>query len=97
MGEPGDSLDLAQEALGADGCGDLGVEHLDGHLAVVLEVVGEEHGGHAAATDLALDSVAIRQSVLQMLQQLIQGAASGPLCDLNLTLAGMRALSHPRQ
>jgi hypothetical protein len=36
----GCELDLAQEALGAEHGTQLGVEHLEGDRAVVLEVVG---------------------------------------------------------
>ena len=38
MLEPGRDPDLAGEALGAEAGGELGAEHLDGDLAVVLEV-----------------------------------------------------------
>ena len=54
-------LDLAQEALGADDGGELGAEDLDGDGAIVLEVVREVDGGHAARTELALDAVAVGQ------------------------------------
>jgi hypothetical protein len=56
-GEP----DLAQEALGPDRVRQLGVQHLEGDLALVLEVASEMDGGHAAAPELALDAVAIGQ------------------------------------
>ena len=39
--------------------GEFGVEDLDGDLAVVLEVVGEVDGGHAALAELALEAVAV--------------------------------------
>ena len=61
----GDGLDLAQEALGADDGGQLGAEDLDGHLAVVLEVLGEIDGGHAALAQLALDAVAVGEGGTQ--------------------------------
>jgi len=51
-------LDLAQEALRADHCGHFGLEHFDGDLTIVLRVVGEIDGGHAAAPDLTFDPVA---------------------------------------
>ena len=61
MLEVGGGLDLAQEALGADDGGQFGPEHLDGDLAVVLEVLGQVDGGHAALPELPLEAVAIRQ------------------------------------
>jgi len=41
MGQLGGDFDLAQEALGADGRGDLGGQDLDRHLAVMLGIFGE--------------------------------------------------------
>ena len=57
--EVGGGLDLAQEPLGADDRGQLGPQHLDRDLAVVLEVLGEVDGGHAALAELALEAVAV--------------------------------------
>ena len=60
MLEPGGRADLAQEALGAEAAGELGVQHLEGDGAVVAEVAGEIDGGHAAAAELALERVSGR-------------------------------------
>ena len=38
-----------------------GVQHLDGHAPVVLAVVGEIDGRHAARAELALDSILARK------------------------------------
>ena len=59
MLQVGGGLDLGEEALGADDGGELGAQDLDGDLAVVLEVLGEVHRGHAARAELALDPVAV--------------------------------------
>jgi hypothetical protein len=56
-------LDLGQEPLGADHRGQLGTEHLDGDLAIVLQVLGEIDGRHAALTELPLDAVAVGERV----------------------------------
>jgi hypothetical protein len=53
----GGDLDLAQEALGSDGRGELRAEHLDGDRAVVFGIVAEVHRGHAAAAEFTLDRV----------------------------------------
>src|SRR5262249_22196207 len=37
----------------------IAVEYLDGDLAMMLEVVRQVNGGHTAATDLALDTIAV--------------------------------------
>ncbi len=61
VAEPRRDLDLAQEPLGAEGLGQLGAHHLDRHLAVVLEVLGQVHRGHAALAQHPLDPVALGQ------------------------------------
>ena len=52
-------LDFHHEAVGADHGGELGLQDLERHLAVVLQVLGQVHGGHAALAELALDQVAV--------------------------------------
>ncbi len=54
-------LDLAEEPLGADHRRQLGPEHLDGDPALVPDVLGQEHGRHAARANLALEAIAIRE------------------------------------
>ena len=61
----GGDADLGQEAFGAEDGGELGAEDLEGHLAVVLEVVGEVDRRHAALAELALDAVAVGDQGLQ--------------------------------
>ena len=73
MLEPGGGLDLAQEALGAERRGELGVQHLERDGAVVPEVAGEVDGGHAAATELALEAVAVSHCRLEVLRQIGHG------------------------
>ncbi len=48
MLQVGRGLDLGEEAFGPDDSGELRPEHLERDLAIVLEVLGEVHGGHAA-------------------------------------------------
>ena len=55
MLQPGGEPDLALEALRAERLPQLGMEHLEGDGAVVLEVAGEIDRGHAAAAELALE------------------------------------------
>jgi len=57
--EAGRDLDLAQKALGTECCGKLGLEHLDGYFAMVLQVLGEVDRRHPAVAELALDCVAV--------------------------------------
>ena len=55
MLQPGGDLDLAEEAIAADRGGELGPQHLDRHLPVVPQVLGQIDRGHAAAAQLALE------------------------------------------
>ena len=57
----GRDLDLGQESLAAENGGQLGMEHLDGDAAAVLEVLGQVDRGHAALAQLALDAIPVGQ------------------------------------
>ena len=61
MLEAGGGLDLGEEAVAADDGTELGVEDLDGDLAVVLQVLGEVDGGHAALAELTVETVTVGQ------------------------------------
>ena len=65
MLEPGGDLDLAQEALVAEGGGQLGAEHLDRDRPLVLHVGREKHDGHSPGADFSLYAAALSQSGLQ--------------------------------
>ena len=65
MVEPGGEADLGKEPLPAQHCGQLGLQHLERDVAIVLEVVGEEDGGHPAAPELPVDGVGAGESFLQ--------------------------------
>jgi hypothetical protein len=55
--QPGHQLDLTQESIGTDAGRELRMQDLDRDLASVLQVLGQQHHGHAAAADLRLDGV----------------------------------------
>ena len=57
MLERGRRPDFHHEALGAKHGGQLRLEHLDGDLALVPQVVSEIDGCHAPLPELALDAV----------------------------------------
>jgi hypothetical protein len=65
MLQPSDKTDFALEPLGPGGRGQFGSDHLERDGAIVLEVAGEVHRGHAAATELALDQVSTGQGGLE--------------------------------
>jgi hypothetical protein len=66
----GDRLDLPLEAVLAQGEGDLGPQHFDGHVPAVLEVPSLEDHGHAAMTEFALDLVPILEGGSKPLQEI---------------------------
>jgi hypothetical protein len=55
------SLDLGEEALGADDGGQLRAHDLDRDPAVVAEVVRQPDRGHAASAKLPLDPIAVTE------------------------------------
>ena len=59
MLEPRRRSDLAQKPLAAERRAEVGVQDLDGDVATVPQVVGEENGRHAARAELAIDAIAI--------------------------------------
>jgi hypothetical protein len=71
----GGDLDLGEEPPAAEQGGELGVEHLDGDLAAVPQVLGEVDDGHAALADLSVETVALGERDLQTVEQLGHGLA----------------------
>jgi hypothetical protein len=52
---------FSEEAFGTERGGEIGVQDLDGDVAIVLDVVREIDRGHAARAEFALDAVAVGQ------------------------------------
>ena len=75
MLEPGGEPDLAQEPLGAERGGELGVQHLERDRPVVPEVLREVDRGHAAAAELALERVAVAAAPASELRATEVGAS----------------------
>ena len=65
MREPRQDLDLAPEPLGTDCPCEVGVQYFDGDAPSVLQIGREVDGGHAAAAELALDSIAAGKGLAQ--------------------------------
>ena len=61
MIEPSGDLDLGEKALITEDGAELGPQHLEGDLAVVLEVGGQIDGRHPAGAQRAFDAVAITE------------------------------------
>src|SRR5438132_12985062 len=62
MVEPGADMDLLEKSLGAEHRGEIRAQHLEGHVAIVLQVPGEIDRGHPAGAELALDRITARES-----------------------------------
>jgi hypothetical protein len=77
MLQPRGQPDLALEPLVPQRGGQLPVEHLEGDRAVVPEVLRQEHRGHAAAAELAVEGVAAAQAFLELCAQVCQMGAGG--------------------
>src|SRR5438445_12794914 len=58
MAKAGGELDFAQKSVGTERRGELGSQHLDRDRPVVLQVLREVYGSHAATTELPVDVVA---------------------------------------
>ena len=54
-------FDFEEEAFRAEDGGQVGAEHLDRDLALVLEIVGQVDGRHTTLAELALEAVAVGQ------------------------------------
>src|SRR5207302_5556751 len=63
-------LDLGEEALDAEHRTELWIEQLQGHGAVMADVVREKHGRHAAPADLLFYLVAVGDRDLELLDDL---------------------------
>jgi hypothetical protein len=66
MVELGGGADLTQEAITAQGGGQFRPQHLDRHLAIVSQVVGEIDRGHATLPQFTFNFVAIGEGTLEL-------------------------------
>ncbi len=74
---------LVQEAIRAERHGQLRTQHLDGDLTPMLEVTREIDGGHAAATQFALDSVAASECGSHTVRRVRHAASRCCAADLS--------------
>ena len=77
MLQRGRHANLTQKPLGAEHRAELGVEHFERNAALVLLVAREKHGGHAAASDLAIDRVRLAERALELVLQSRHGRSAG--------------------
>src|SRR5512143_2968742 len=93
MLEAGGDLDLTREATGPDGDRNLGSEYLEGHLAVVLQILSEVDRRHPALPQLALDQVAVCKGALQPCKRV--GHCDGPVLGVGLGYGTRRTAARP--
>ena len=67
------NLDLALEASGAHGSGEIVAQNLYRNLAAMLHIFGEIHRRHAAGTELALDDVLADQTRVDLRDAILHG------------------------
>jgi len=75
VGELGGDLDLAEEAVAAEGRGQLEAQNLQRHGAAELEISGEIDGGHPARAELALDGVAVDEGTTKRVENVHRSTA----------------------
>ena len=78
--------DLGEKPLGAQHRTEFRFEHLDRHLAVVLEIVGEVHRRHPAGAELALDTIAIGEWAASRAAAPVPSGCEGSVADGGLSL-----------
>jgi hypothetical protein len=72
MLQAGAEPDFAEEAIGAQDLGQVGMDDLECDGPVVPEIVGQEDPGHAAAAQLTVDPETVGQGRLQAIQRIGQ-------------------------
>jgi hypothetical protein len=75
MLEPRRRPDLREKTLAAECGAEVGVEDLDGDVAVVALVVREEDRRHAAGAELALDAVATGERLAESSEDVVRHVA----------------------
>ena len=69
--------DLPLETFRPKAGHELGVQHLERDQAVVLEIAREIHRGHATPAELALDEIAVAESVPELACDVGHGSGLG--------------------
>ncbi len=68
--QAGGDLDLVQESRCANFGGEVGTEHLDRDLSLVLQIVGEEHGRHSALSEFPLEPISVGDCNAEAIEQI---------------------------
>ena len=63
-----DQPDFPEESLAANLGRDVGPQHLQRHISVVLDIVSEVDRGHPALTQLAVEAVAVGEGVAELFE-----------------------------
>jgi len=71
--ERGGELELSREARGRETVGELGRQNFHDDFAAERFVVSDEHAGHAAAAQLSLYCIGAPESLLELVEKIVQG------------------------
>jgi hypothetical protein len=82
--------DLGQEAFRPDDRGQLRLQDLQRHVALMLQVPGQVDGGHAALSEFTLDAIAARKGGLQASGVGVGHGATAPVCICRTTAGQLR-------
>lgn len=90
--------DLPEKSIGTQ-CGrQVWIEHLERHLAIVLEVAREIHDRHAAMANLAVDGIPVLENRSEVVLELGQTAfRKGCTLQYRRWCSPARELHHPDQ
>ena len=78
---------METEALAAECRAEVGMQHLDGDIAIVLDLACEVHGGHTALAEFAVEALAVGQRGRQALGVARHDRARRPLKPMPTALA----------
>ena len=79
--------DLAEEPLAAQGRAEIGMQHLDGNVTIVLEIVREIHGRHAALPTFTRDAISVRERRRVAFEYGAHAASRHTACDVAEVMA----------
>ena len=73
MGEPGRHLDLAQEPVGTNLRSQFGTQDLECDIAVMADIVRQEHERHTSLAEFTVDGVAALEGTCQAFWEVRHG------------------------
>jgi hypothetical protein len=69
MIEPRGKLDLSQESIRTERCGEIRVENLQCDETLVLSVLSEIDGSHSSTTELSVNRIGLREGISKLVER----------------------------